>query len=180
MNLIVFQHVDRDLQFTISSIPWEDWYKTKGMADLAPGVPVASPDDAGKFLVVGANGQPTFMRVDLGPDGFVMKNWHATGNHGSAVANMNSMRKPFTVADGEMWTIFDEESENTYLWAGGSGTFGYGAGAKPITPDMLTILKPDVGEVMFATDKEAEDGELRARALNPHNAGYLDIDGGTY
>ena len=179
MNLIVFRHVDRDLQFSISSIPWDDWYKTAQM-DMTPGVPQSTPEDAGKFLVVNQNGQPSFMRVDLGPEGFVMKSLVVPGNHGSPTANMNSMKKPFVVKDGEMWTIFDEESEQTYLWAGGSGTFGYGAGATPVDPGMFSVLKPAISDLMYATDKEAAAGDIEAKAINPHNAGFLDIDGGSY
>lgn len=179
MTLISFRHADRDLEFSISPITWEDQLLVS-TTDPDPKLPSTSALDAGKFLTVDTNGKPIFTGVKPGAVDFNIVQYQVTGNKGSVAANFNSMPLPLVFHPSQLVFLHDQESGKTYIWTGGIGTFGYQGGGSTVADNQFLEIKPPPLNINFATNKEVADAKIEDKAVNPEGTKSIDVDGGMY
>jgi hypothetical protein len=73
----------------------------------------------------------------------------------------------FVVANGEVWTLNDLESEIAYLWIGSTGSFGTAAGG---TPAVSTDFSAIGSVTQYATAAEVQLGTVDDKAIAPNVA----------
>jgi hypothetical protein len=181
MHKVTFNHVDKNLIFSVSSVPWDETKSIGGNNPVSLGnIPPTSSRDKGKILQVNNQGAPAW--VVYSNDGHIVsKNFDITGSFGSPAANMNAMSTPLVIQPGEFWTISDKESGKAYIWTGGPGIFGIAGKGSPVSASMLSGVGTVSGaKFEYATEKEAADGNLKDKAMSPETSRFLDIDGGEY
>lgn len=90
-----------------------------------------------------------------------------TGTAGSLEDNLNADPTGLTVNQGELWIIFDQESDVTTIWSGGIGTFGSAAGFTPVTAQMFS----KVGTLrQAASSADVQTGVSDVLMLTPQTA----------
>jgi len=180
MHKVTFNHVDKDLRFTISSVPWDDANNVGNIPATVGNIPPASAQDKGKVLQINEHGQAVWT-TPQSTGQIVSKNYDVTGSFGSPTANMNAMAQPLVVQPGEFWTISDKESGKAYVWTGGPGIFGVAGKGSPVSSSMLSGIGTVSGaKFEYATEQEAAAGSVKDKAMSPETSQFLDIDGGEY
>ena len=178
MSQIVFRNVNKNLVFTISSIPFDE-YSGK-QATSRTDIPLPNLADVDKVLSVDEHGFLKWRNADY--SSVEIKHMTIHGAAGSPISNFNAMPAPLNVYPGELWFVTDSESGTTYIWGGGQGKFGPRFGGQDIKEgDLISLMGTALGSgSRFATKPEARAGANAKVKLSPVSAGYLDIDGGIY